>query len=71
MSNVNYTEIVFKIKEEHIKFMKANEDGFVLFTSHFRCQWLNRYVHIVEPLLESQKANVLEILSLVLCSILE
>ena len=26
MSNVNYTEIVFKIKEEHIKYMKVNED---------------------------------------------
>ena len=24
MSNVNYTEIVFKIKEEHIKYMKVN-----------------------------------------------
>ena len=32
MSNVNYTEIVFKIKEEHIKFMKVNEDGSVHFT---------------------------------------
>ena len=29
MSNVNYTEIVFKIKEEHIKYMKVNEDGSV------------------------------------------
>ena len=32
MSDVNYTEIVFKIKEEHIKFMKVNEDGSVHFT---------------------------------------
>ena len=32
MSNINYTEIVFKIKEEHIKYMKANEDGSVHFT---------------------------------------
>ena len=32
MSNTNYTEIVFKIKEEHIKFMKVNEDGSIHFT---------------------------------------
>ena len=32
MSNVNYTEIVFKIKEEHIKFMKVNKGGSVHFT---------------------------------------
>ena len=32
MSNINYTEIVFKIKEEHIKFMKVTEDGSVHFT---------------------------------------
>ncbi|WP_164725867.1 hypothetical protein [Veillonella sp. CHU732] len=27
MSNINYTEIIFKIKEKHITFTKANEDG--------------------------------------------
>ena len=32
MSNVNYTETIFKIKEEHIKFTKVNEDGSVHFT---------------------------------------
>ena len=32
MSNVNYTEIVFKIKKEYIKFTKVNADGSVHFT---------------------------------------
>ena len=27
MSNINYAEIIFKIKEEYIKFTKVNEDG--------------------------------------------
>ena len=31
MSDVNYTEIVFKIKEEHIKFTKVNKDGSIHF----------------------------------------
>ena len=32
MSNINYTEIIFKIKEEYIKYTKVNEDGSVHFT---------------------------------------
>ena len=32
MSNVNYTEIIFKIKEEYIKHTRVNEDGSVHFT---------------------------------------
>ena len=32
MSNINYTEIVFKINEEHIKYMKVNEDGSIHYT---------------------------------------
>ena len=32
MSNIIYTEIVFKIKEEHIKFTKVTDDGSVHFT---------------------------------------
>ena len=29
MSNIKYTEIISTIKEEHIKYMKVNEDGSV------------------------------------------
>ena len=32
MSTVNYTEIIFKIKEEYIKHTRVNEDGSVHFT---------------------------------------
>ena len=32
MSNVNYTEIIFKIKEEYINHTRVNEDGSVHFT---------------------------------------
>ena len=32
MSTVNYTEIIFKIKEEYIKNTRVNEDGSVHFT---------------------------------------
>ena len=32
MSTVNYTEIIFKIKEEYIKYTRVNEDGSVHFT---------------------------------------
>ena len=32
MSIVNYTEIIFKIKEEYIKYTRVNEDGSVHFT---------------------------------------
>ena len=32
MSNINCTEIIFKIKEESIKYIKVNEASFIYFT---------------------------------------
>ena len=32
MPTVNYTEIIFKIKKEYIKYTRVNEDGSVHFT---------------------------------------
>ena len=69
MSTVNYTEIIFKIKEEYIKYTRVNKDGSIHFTLEMPV--LSKCVLIADRALESLKANALETLNLALCSIIQ
>ncbi len=60
MSTVNYTEIIFKVKEEYIKHTRVNEDGSIHFTLE---------MPVVKQALESLKVNDLETSNLALHSI--
>ena len=69
MSIVNYTEIIFKIKEEYIKNIRVNEDGSIHFTLEMPV--VDQVCPHCGAVLESLKVNDLETSNLMLYSIIQ
>ena len=69
MSTVNYTEIIFKIKEEYIKHTRVNEDGSVHFTLEIPVA--EQVCPHCGAITRKSKGKALETLNLALCSIIQ